>query len=469
VAFTHRASQRIGTAIVAYCAAFALFAPSAGAQERSVVVAFVPDSAVLERTDLAVGRLIGRPMGVRPDTQTIPLAAPGQIVIAVGDRWIGMTGHGLLRSETTRRDGLVAGSDVARTIAALRASSPGPITSGGERDLASLRALDARFEAIADRRLPAAAALGVMLLALWRRRRTAALTALWAPATTLLTAALAPSLAVELLIIGPGSAALALLTERALPWPRAAAVPALAAVVAYCADVVLGSDLTIRSLLGPDPALGARFYGIGNELEAVLPALALIGVAALAPRRPAIAIGATMTALAAVVGPGRFGADVGGVITIAVAGAVAVAWPLRGRRVALLAAVPVVALATLAAIDLATGADSHFSRTVLDEPGTVPSVIGHRYELAWNALLGGVMPLLTVAAIAVAVWAMRQRAMLPPLWRAALAGALAGSVAGALVNDSGPLLFVLGVACLTAGTVYMRTGGTRTEALLPGP
>ena len=41
-------------------------------------------------------------------------------------------------------------------------------------------------------------------------------------------------------------------------------------VAAYAADVIAGSPLTSLSLLGPNPGLGVRFYGIGNELEALL-------------------------------------------------------------------------------------------------------------------------------------------------------------------------------------------------------
>ena len=36
----------------------------------------------------------------------------------------------------------------------------------------------------------------------------------------------------------------------------------------------------MRSLLGPDPILGARFYGIGNELKSGLAVLVLAAVAA---------------------------------------------------------------------------------------------------------------------------------------------------------------------------------------------
>ena len=367
-----------------------------------------------------------------------------------------------------------------------------PAASAQERGFAPDRAVlertdpsyGDRFEVIRERRVPAALAVLAALALAWALAgaRVAALTLLWAPTTALAAAALGtPPEAVELVIVGPGSAVLAWLTDRVLGWPRGIAAPALVAVAAHALDLVLGTDLTVRSLLGPDPAGGARFYGIGNELEAILPVLALIGVAALEPRRPAVAFGAVMAGLGIVVGAGRLGADVGGVVTVGVAGAVAVLWSRPGRpsarAAALAAAVPAAALALLAAIDLATDADTHFSRTILgaDSPADAVRTIGDRYELAWDALLRGLMPLATVVAVAAAVWAVRRRRALYapvahlPAWRAALAGSLAGAVAGTLSNDSGPLLLVLAVVVLAAVTAYIRTGATRTEAVLPDP
>ena len=43
---------------------------------------------------------------------------------------------------------------------------------------------------------------------------------------------------------------------------------------------IAGSPLTSLSLLGPNPGLGVRFYGIGNELEALLAVLVVAGTGA---------------------------------------------------------------------------------------------------------------------------------------------------------------------------------------------
>jgi len=175
-----------------------------------------------------------------------------------------------------------------------------------------------------------------------------------------------------------------------------------------------------------------------------------------------------MLALGVVVGAGRLGADVGGVITIGAGGAVAVVCCLPGRpsrrALALALCVPAAALAALAAIDLATGGDAHLTRTILDvdSPGAVADVIARRYELALNALLSGLMPLAAAATVALLTLGVRRRRALlapaagRPAWSAALAGGLAGAVAGALANDSGPVLLVYGAVVLAAAVAYLQ-------------
>ena len=128
--------------------------------------------------------------------------------------------------------------------------------------------------------------------------------------------------------------------------------------------MIAGSPLTSLSLLGPNPGLGVRFYGIGNELEALLSVLVVAGTGAAlagfapgaAPRRAALAFLATGLLFAFVFAAGRFGADVGAAIVLPLGAAVAAAAIVaaRRRRTLLLAlAAPVAAVALLALIDLA--------------------------------------------------------------------------------------------------------------------
>src|SRR5207237_8054228 len=69
--------------------------------------------------------------------------------------------------------------------------------------------------------------------------------------------------------------------------------------------------------------------------------------------------------------PGQFGADVGAAIGIPIGVGVAVALCLGGprRRLWLLIAAPIVALAALAASDLLLGGNAHLSRSVLHAGG----------------------------------------------------------------------------------------------------
>ena len=62
------------------------------------------------------------------------------------------------------------------------------------------------------------------------------------------------------------------------------AVACAVTVGAYAIDVVAGSPYSSVSVLGPNPAYGIRFFGIGNELEAILTTLTLVGRRVLARR-----------------------------------------------------------------------------------------------------------------------------------------------------------------------------------------
>ena len=104
---------------------------------------------------------------------------------------------------------------------------------------------------------------------------------LWAPVAVLIPAAIEPSAAVEYATI-----ALALPRARRAHRPAARRGRARCSprrswpLVALTADALAGTQLLMRSLLGPDPILGARFYGIGNELKSGLAVLVLAAVAA---------------------------------------------------------------------------------------------------------------------------------------------------------------------------------------------
>lgn len=460
--------------------------------------------ALLERHRLVVALL---PPGYAGDHQLDQLIAarkPGQLLIVMqapppftGPQllWAGIAGLGPadagFTSDTTHIDGVAAGIDLAPTILqhlglpvpdAMRGR---PIRIAGARDAGALQRLDERLAAVPARRIPALQTflftwLGIVLAAgIVRDRvgvrfalRVGGLALLWLPSMVLLAAALAPSEQGELFLIAGGSFALAIATDRLLRWPRGPAAPALVALVAYTADLVNHSHLVIRSLLGPSPRSGSRFYGFGNELEIAITIVMLVALAAVLRHRGrsranALAFALGGLALAAIMGSGRLGADVGGIFTVGGGAAVAVLMLLPGgvtrRAVALAVATPLLGLAGLAALDLATGGNGHFVRNVLhDDVGGLLDTFQRRYELAWTILTSGYAPLLTALCALAVGYALAHRDRVyaairdDAVWRAALGGGLAASISGALFNDSGPLLLFIGVVALGFVTAYLR-------------
>lgn len=318
--------------------------------------------------------------------------------------------------------------------------------------------------------------------------RTGALGVLWAPVATLLPAALEPGAAIEYATIALTCLALGALTDRVLPWPRALLAPAIAAPLALTADALAGTQLLIRSLLGPDPLLGVRFYGIGNVLKSGLAVLVFAAVAAaLYPvdrgagdgdpagrRRAAGAMALAGVVLAVIEGSARIGAGVGGVILVCAGAAVATVMLLPGaltrRRALTVAIAPVAGLVVLAGIDLTTAhGRGQYIHSVLHarSVGALAGLIGHRYASAWHELGHGAMPVVATVAVLCAglgVYGLsgaRRRARLlapvggDPAWAAALAGGLTAGVVGALVEDSGPVLLVVAVFALGCVLAYL--------------
>ncbi len=455
---------------------------------KRLVVADLPAGAEGRAELLALG-------SKRPATellivvQRVAQGSAGQLLWTAA---AGLSGGGReLSSQSTKQRGLIAAFDLTPTILDYLDVRPipadvrgEPLVTDGPLDRASLQRLMSRLRVIGARRLPALAwllavwALLTLLASPWPRGRAwalrvGALGVLWAPVAVLLPAALEPSAAVEYATIAFFCLALGGLSDALVRWPRALLVPAVAAIVAISVDALAGTQLLMRSLLGPDPILGARFYGIGNDLKSALAVLVLGAVAAaLYPatrgRRAALTMAITGTVLAVIEGSARIGAGVGGVILVSFAFALATVMLLPGaptrRRALIVLLSPVAGLVALAALDLAAAHGSgHFTGSVLDarSAGELRDVIVRRYDGAWNELKNHAMPVATVIALAAAALGIRRRERLlapvagDPAWLAALAGGLAAGVLGALVEDSGPVLLVVALFALGCVLSYL--------------
>jgi hypothetical protein len=415
--------------------------------------------------------------------------APGGELLWAAAAGLAGGGGRELSSATTNQRGLIAAVDIAPSAlahlgvpvdAAMRGE---PIRTDGALHSASLRRLMARLRVIGPRRLRA---LGLLLCA-WAllllaartesaracALRIGALAFMWAPVAVLIPAALEPGALVEYVAIGLACLGLATLTDALLPWPRAPIVPALAAVVMLIVDALAGTQLLVRSLLGPNPILGARFYGIGNELKSGLAVLVLAALAAaLYPAarggRMAAVIATAGAALAFVEGSARVGAGVGGVILVSAGFALAAVMMLPGaltrRRLLTVLIAPAVALVALAGLDLATAhGGGHFTGSVLHarSASDLRDLLVRRYTAAWDELKNHAMPVATAFALLSAGFALRRRERLlapvggDPAWSAALAGGLTAGVVGALVEDSGPVLLLVALFALGCVSAYL--------------
>lgn len=417
----------------------------------------------------------------------LPIAAAG-LGENAGDP-VDPEGKGL-RSDTTNLPDLVAGIDIAPTIldhlglTIPDAMTGKPFRAEGERDPEALTPFRDRLDVLGPRRNAALAFVFVGWLILYlaagavlgreraarRVRRIGGLSILWIPTVILVPAALGnPSAEVEYTLIAGLALLFGFLSDRFLDWPRATIVPAVVGLGAITIDLVLGSHLITRSILGPNPGYGSRFYGVGNELKPALMVLLLAGLAAALTGKPksrknaAIVLGFGL-GLGIILGSGRLGAGVGAAIIVASATAVAALMMLPGRltwkRGAILVAAPVIGLALLAVLDLTTaGGQGHYSSVLSGGESSFLDDVRRRTTLAWQQLWNGNMPVITLTCLLAAAFAIRNREMFRPwagpIWPAALVGGLAGGLIGSFTEDSGPLLIVVATITLTGVCAYL--------------
>jgi hypothetical protein len=452
---------------------------------------------------------------VRPDDLLIAFAEPegDARIVPIGIAGGGFRGD--LTSDSTRTDGYVLSTDIAPTILRrLGIPIPGqmdgePIRAEESVDPAAVQSLADRMEVIPSRRAPvligclgAWIALALVLAGLGRGRMGAAWAALslaYLPLLLLAGAAIEPGAASEAVLVAVGSGVLAAITLRLFAGWRAPAIACALTVIAYAVDVIAGSGLTRLSLLGPNPVYGVRFYGLGNELEALFAVMVPVGVGAgltgyRGRGRAQVGWGRGVTRRVAVVaflvagvaggivfGAGRFGADVGAAITLPVGAAVAVlslpnsdlerftpntgvnrSKSSSGRAIAAIVAAPLIVLVLLVLIDLVSGGNAHLTRSVLDAGGAgdLADVAQRRLELSahdFTQAAGNPLFWLLIVLIAAAIWQWRRidRWLRPaPPVRAGVLGACAAVAVGVLVNDSGGTFLALGACALGASLAF---------------
>jgi hypothetical protein len=177
---------------------------------------------------------------------------------------------------------------------------------------------------------------------------------------------------------------------------------------------------------------------------------------------------------------------VGGVITLGAGGAAAVVISLpRGptpRAVALAIVVPALGVGALALLDLAIGGGAHLTHTLSSSsgPGDLGKVVLRRWRLSTSGLAHGSTPFVVgVCVVLLVLGVVKRRKLLAPLsdeqyrpLRAGVVGSFFAVVVGALANDSGPMIVMIGTVSLLLALGYVRCGTpnhTRPKARLPSP
>ncbi|MET0740973.1 MAG: hypothetical protein ABWZ26_05390 [Candidatus Nanopelagicales bacterium] len=243
------------------------------------------------------------------------------------------------------------------------------------------------------------------------------------------------------------------------PWRRhpfgPAGAVAVISVVIMTIDVVQGSQLQLSSLAGYSPIVAGRFVGFGNIAYAVFGTSALLATAAVVSglgRRPTLVVVSAAGLLAVVLdGAPELGSDFGGVIALvpafAVLGMLAAGIRLSWRRLALVLAAGVVAVAIVSTLDyLRSEADrTHLGRFVADVlDGDAWVVVQRKLEANLNLLQSSVLTWLVPVVIAF-LWfllrrprgQLRRAFLVVPTLYAGLIAVLVLGVVGGLVNDSG--------------------------------
>jgi hypothetical protein len=428
--------------------------------------------------------------------------------------------QGFLTSAATRRDYVIASTDIAPTVLKALGLAPNPaamigqaatcVPAPGRDTLAEAREL-ALARATANR-LTVPLVTGyvsyeiIVIILAWLciqffprfGRRVLPLVLSLAVGPLVLLPLSFPRLPADWVYVAAAIAATAALTWLFTAVFRRRYLSAFVAIsaltlVALNLDALQGFALVKTSVLGYDPMTGARYYGLGNEYTGVLLGCALVVSAAVAERFRQrwvlLPVGAFLVLQAVVLGAPGLGAQSDGVITAPAAILVTMALMADVRirpRTLLLIGLGVLAAATgLALYDMSRPPElqSHIGRAAsqIAQGGwqEAATIIGRKVEvnlkLVRYSIWGRVLVVILVA-VAALVWRpvgimARLQARHPVLFKG-FAGIVAAALVGLIINDSGivaaaTISIYLGVPILIL--MLNETAGAQGPADPPSP
>lgn len=236
-------------------------------------------------------------------------------------------------------------------------------------------------------------------------------------------------------------------------------IVSLGASALFLGDLAAGNPLCRFSIMGYCIPEGARYYGIGNEYMGALIGSCFVGVGLLlgavraGQRATQITLVCLLVLVTMALGAPMLGANTGGAIAAMIAFGCALAAtskkPLSARRIGAIILGVAVVLAIFAALDSLRGRqyESHLGKAIRSVQegglGQIGLIVKRKLTMnlflirvsLWSRLLGAYIAG-TVLALAWGGAASRMKP-LPLHLRVALSGAIGGTVAALVFNDSG--------------------------------
>ncbi|WP_026475816.1 alkaline phosphatase family protein [Alkaliphilus transvaalensis] len=248
-------------------------------------------------------------------------------------------------------------------------------------------------------------------------------------------------------------------------------------VLGLVIDILTGQNLIKNSLLGYDPIIGARYYGIGNEFTGVLIGSTLVFSTAIIQKNAKFKWGIPFIyiLIIMIIGFPKWGANVGGTITAMVAFLYSL-FRVFGKQMnikkwLLIAGLVVLGVGTFALIDLfVLESKSHLAGAIHQiyrgGPWVILQIITRK--LAMNIRVMGVTIWSRVLLMAVAVLGILFYKPMGVLKKIAneysqltigWTGILVAAAVGFVVNDSGVVMAAMATIFLTTSILYLVING----------
>lgn len=238
-------------------------------------------------------------------------------------------------------------------------------------------------------------------------------------------------------------------------------------------DIITNGNLIKHSLLGYDPIIGARYYGIGNEYMGVLIGSTLVFATILLDRYPCRRHWALLIFLITIliVGFPGLGANVGGTITAVVAFVFASLRlyniKIRLKQLFFIGISAVIVVGLMAYLDIhLLGSKSHLAGAIdqifSEGIGTIPMIINRKLSMNLRLIRVTIWSKVLISTIVIlAILFYRPVGVLNRLFRAypnlsiGWGGIVAACVIGFLVNDSGVVASATGIIFLGMSMLYL--------------